>query len=158
MVDEKVFTSETRALLPMMYRISMSMLHVEADAQDAMQQALTKAWEKRTAVDADFFRAWLMKIMINECRNIHRHRKRIVPVEYVEHADALDTISVELADAVGSLPEKLRVPFLLKYLALYKEKEIASILSLPQSTIKNRLHKARLLLRDALSDWEVTFK
>lgn len=158
MVDEMTFTNEARALLPMMYRVSMSMLHKEADAQDAMQQALTKAWEKRATVRLDYFRAWLMKITINECRNIHRHRKRIVPMAYVERGHAPDGVSVDIADAVGNLPEKLRIPFLLKYLAQYKEKEIASILGLPQTTVKNRLHKARMLLRDALSDWEVAFK
>lgn len=158
MVDEKTFTSETKSLLPMMYRVSMNMLYVEADAQDAMQQALTKAWEKRSAVNPDYFRAWLMKITINECRNIHRHRKRIIPVAYVEQRHEADRVSVDIAEALTNLPEKLRIPFLLKYLARYKEKEIASILGLPQTTIKNRLHKARLLLRDALSDWEVAFK
>lgn len=158
MVDETMFTSEVKALLPMMYRVSMNILHSEADAQDAMQQALTKAWVKRMAVNADYFHAWLMKITINECRNIRRQRKRVVPVEYVERGYEADTVSVDIADAVGNLPEKLRIPFLLKYLARYKEKEIASILGLPQTTIKNRLHKARLLLRDALSDWEVTFR
>lgn len=158
MVDEKDFTKETKALLPMMYRISMSMLRVEADAQDAMQQALTKAWEKRAAVNPDYFRAWLMKITINECRNIHRHRKRVVPMADVERGHEADTVGVDIAEAVGGLPEKLRIPFLLKYLAGYREREIASILGLPQTTVKNRLHKARLLLRDALSDWEVTFK
>lgn len=158
MVDETTFTNETKALLPMMYRVSISILYMESDAQDAMQQALTKAWEKRSAVTPDYFRAWLMKITINECRNIHRHRKRVIPVEYVEWGHETDTVSTDVTDAVGNLPEKLRIPFLLKYLACYKEKEIASILGLPQTTIKNRLRKARLLLRDALSDWEVTFK
>lgn len=158
MVDETTFINETKALLPMMYRVSMNMLYVEADAQDAMQQALTKAWEKRGTVNPDYFRAWLMKITINECRNIHRHRKRVVPVADVECGYETDTVSVDIADAVGNLPEKLRIPFLLKYLARYREKEIASILGLPQTTIKNRLYKARLLLRDALSDWEVAFK
>ena len=66
MVDENTFTSEIRALLPMMYRVSMSIVYSDADAQDVMQQALTKAWEKRASVEPDYFRAWLMRVTINE--------------------------------------------------------------------------------------------
>lgn len=158
MVDENTFTSETRALLPMMYRVSMSILYSDADAQDAMQQALTKAWESRGKTQPGFFRAWVMRITINECRNIQRHKKRVVPVERVEQPAWDGFPNTDIADALNKLPEKLRVPFLLKYLAQYKEREIAAILSLPQTTIKNRLHKARLMLREQLSDWEVMFK
>ena len=56
MVDGTTIESETRALLPMMYRVSMNIVCVEDDAQDAMQQALTKAWEKRETANPAYFR------------------------------------------------------------------------------------------------------
>jgi RNA polymerase sigma-70 factor (ECF subfamily) len=65
---------------------------------------------------------------------------------------------MDVADAVNRLPEKLRIPFLLKYLAEYKEAEVATILKIPKTTVKNRLSKARQELRSYLSDWEVMFK
>ena len=162
MIDETMFTREVKALLPMMYRVSMNILHMDGDAQDAMQQALTKAWEKRHGVRPDFFRAWLMRITVNECQNIHRQRKRVSPIERVLSGQRVDfpnvDDAVDVADALKRLPEKLRIPFLLKYLAEYKEAEVAAILKIPKSTVKNRLNKARQELRSYLSDWEVAFK
>ena len=162
MVDEAMFTHEVKALLPMMYRVSMNILHRDDDAQDATQQALTKAWEKRHGVKPDYFRAWLMRITVNECHNIHRRQKREAPVEQTEQGQRIDfpdaEVAADVADAVSRLPEKLRIPFLLKYLAEYKEAEVAAILKIPKTTVKNRLHKARQELRSYLSDWEVMFK
>ena len=162
MVDEAMFTREVEALLPVMYRVSMNILHREGDAQDAMQQALTKAWEKRAGVRPDYFRPWLMRIAVNECHNIHRHRRRVTPVAWAGQWQGVDPPSVEAAvdiqNALHRLPEKVRIPFLLKYLAEYTEAEVAAILKIPKTTVKNRLHKARQELRSYLSDWEVMFK
>lgn len=47
MVDDATFTRESSALLPGMYRLAMSILHARSDAQDAVQQALLRAWERR---------------------------------------------------------------------------------------------------------------
>jgi len=162
MIDEAVFIHEVKALLPMMYRVSMNILHMDNDAQDAMQQALTKAWEKRLGVKPDYFRAWLMRITVNECNNIHRYRKRMVPIERADQGQRIDfpnvDVAVDIAGAINRLPEKLRIPFLLKYLAEYKEAEVAIILKIPKTTVKNRLNRARQELRSYLSDWEVMFK
>ena len=162
MVDEAMFTREVKALLPMMYRVSMNMLHMDDDAQDAMQQALTKAWEKRLGVRPDYFRAWVMRITVNECKNIHRHRKRLAPIDRAGQGQRVDfpnvEVAVDVADAINRLPDELRIPFLLKYLAEYKEADVAVILKIPKTTVKNRLSKARQELRSYLSDWEVMFK
>ena len=158
MIDECTFTSESTALLPTLYRISFSLVRTEADAQDAVQQALLKAWVAKERVDPERFRPWLTRIVINESRNIQRYRMRVVPTDTAA-ADSLQNHGdMDVADAVQTLPENLRVLFLLKYLACYKEREIAQIFHLPQTTVKNRLAKARKILKTKLVDTEVSFE
>jgi len=53
-------------------------------------------------------------------------------------------------EAVYALPEKLRIPFTLKYVGNYQEREVADILRLPSSTVKSRLARARQSLRIVL--------
>lgn len=158
MVDETTFTMESAALLPVLYRIGMSILHSDADAQDAVQQGLLKAWAKRANARPEHFRAWLTRITINECRNIQRYRKRVYPVDSIMEARDFDTPDRSLYEAIAAMGEKLRIPLLLKYRENYSEKEIAQILQIPVSTVKSRLYQARLTLTKSLKDMEVAFE
>ena len=110
-----------------LYRLSFSILHTRHDAQDAVQQGLLRAWERRETARPEQIRAWLTRIVINECHNIQRKRMRVVLMgEMPEMAAPEDTYEAEaeLRSAIDSLPEKLRVPLLLRYMERYSETEI----------------------------------
>lgn len=142
-----------------LYRLSVSILHTSHDAQDAVQQGLLRAWERLDTARPEQFRAWLTRIVINECHNIQRRRMRVVPVEQMPEGVAPDDLTAaenELRGAIENLPEKLRVPLLLRYMEGYSEKEIAQTLGVPVTTVKNRLFRARRAVR-AKIDGEVTF-
>ena len=142
-----------------LYRLSVSILHTSHDAQDAVQQGLLRAWERLDTARPEQFRAWLTRIVINECHNIQRRRKRVEPVEQMPEGVAPDDLTAaenELRGAIENLPEKLRVPLLLRYMEGYSEKEIAQTLGVPVTTVKNRLFRARRAVR-AKIDGEVTF-
>ncbi len=158
MVDEGLFTVESAAHLAMLYRVAMSILRSDADAQDAVQQGLLKAWAKRADARPESFRAWLTKITVNECRNIQRYRKRVCPVELVEKGIGFEPPDGTLQDAMYAMAEKLRTPLLLKYREGLSEKEIAGVLNVPVSTVKSRLYRARATLEKALKDAEVVFE
>ncbi len=157
MIDAETFTREVEALLPTLYRIARSMLRSETDAQDAVQQALVNAWTRLHTVEPARFRAWVTRIVVNECHNVHRHRARVTPVEQIAETRAYAQPDLDVADAIQGLPDKWRIPFLLKYAADYKEREIAQALRLPLATVKSRLFCARRELRRKLSDQEVSF-
>ena len=140
-----------------MYKMAMGILHNDADARDAVQQALLRGWEKKEAAKEGMFRWYLNRILINECRNIQRKRMRMFPVESIPDAAAESPDYRELYDAIRHLPEDLRLPLLLKYLQGASEKEGAMALSIPVTTFKNRLHRARKALRKLL-DREVMFE
>jgi len=137
--------------------MAMGILHNDADARDAVQQALLRGWEKKEAAKEGMFRWYLNRILINECRNIQRKRMRMFPVESIPDAAAESPDYGELYDAIRHLPEDLRLPLLLKYLQGASEKEGAMALSIPVTTFKNRLHRARKALRKLL-DREVMFE
>lgn len=157
MADREEYERVANELLPIMYKMAMGILHNDADARDAVQQALLRGWEKKEAAKEGMFRWYLNRILINECRNIQRKRMRMFPVESIPDAAAESPDYRELYDAIRHLPEDLRLPLLLKYLQGVSEKEGAMALSIPVTTFKNRLHRARKALRKLL-DREVMFE
>ena len=159
MVSDKALTAGMQEQLAPLYRLSLSILHSQADAQDAVQQGMLRAWEKRRQVSEEYkIRAWLARIVVNECRNIQRKLMRVFPMaEMPDGAQEGETQSDCLKAAMNALPEKLRTPLLLHYMDGFSEKEIASILSIPGTTVKSRMHRARKALRIELEDAEVRF-
>lgn len=159
MVDNATFLRESEAMLTRLYNTAFYMLRSRADAEDAVQQGLMKAWAARDRAKPQTFQAWLARIVVNECHNIQRHRMRIVSSEAVAREEGSFAMpDPDLMDAVQGLPETLRVPFVLKYLSCLTEQEVAHAMRVPASTVKNRLSKARKTLRTQLADWEVSFQ
>ena len=146
-MEEERFVSEVRAMERTLYRVARGYLRTWDECADAVQEALCKAWDKRKRVDESYFRPWLTRIVINECHNIGRRKKRLIPVAEPEREPAPESALPELADALEALPEKLRLPLSLHYLEGFSVEEIARILRIPAGTVKSRLHQARNQLR-----------
>lgn len=159
MISEEQFTREAMELSPMLYRVSMSILRHEADCRDAVQQALMKTWAARERIEPDRFRAYLTRVLINECRNIQRQRMRVTPMAVLPEGETqAQPEETELKEAIRLLPENLRTPLLLFYMENYSEKETALALGITVATVKNRLYRARRALKKRLTDWEVAPK
>lgn len=142
MVDEATYIRVCETFMPALYRVAMSILHRREDAQDAVQQALTNAWMARARARSGAEQAWLMRILINECRNIQRRRMRSLPVGETPDCPC-EPANAELRETVESMPEKLRTPLLLKYMEGMSEKEVAAALGVTVSCAKSRLLRAR---------------
>ena len=156
MISNDHFTQETIALTPSLYRISMSILRHEADCRDAVQQALLNVWAARRRLEQTRFRAYLTRAVINECRNIQRKRMRETPVDEMPDLEyVMQPEQSELREAIDLLPESLRTPLLLHYMERFNEKETASALGITVVAVKNRLYRARKVLKQQLKDWEV---
>ena len=157
MADDELWQQTARAHTAMLYKLAFSLLHSDADAQDAVQQMLLRTWEKRAGIRDDSLRAYMTRTLINECHSIQRQRRR---VEYVEEYPDLASPPTaeyrEVYEAIALLPEKLRLPIYLKYLEGFDEKEAARVLGIPVTTFRGRLHRARVRLR-AMLDREVIF-
>ena len=135
-------------LYPGLYRLAQSILHQEADAQDAVQQSAVKSWAATDRITPGREKAYITRIVINECRNIQRHRQRVTPVDESWNTGSQDAPDTELKAVVESLPETLRIPLLLRYMEGYSEQDTAAILRITRNTLRARLKRARAKLRD----------
>ena len=156
MIDNNSFELLVTAQTDTMYRVSMSMLKNEHDAQDAVQEAVLTAYRDLGKLRQEkYFGTWLIRILINQCHKKLKERKR-----YADIGDELPDIasrdnpylSVEIGEAIDSLPEKVRLTVVLYYIDDYSVREIKDILRVPEGTVKSRLSKGRAMLREKLGE------
>lgn len=153
-MDINTFERLVREAENTMYRISMSMLKNEHDAQDSVHDAILKAYENLHKLKhEEYFKTWLVRILINECKKTAKKSSRIASsYEVLKDIQSRDNpyLSVEIGEAIDSLPEKIRLVIVLFYVEDYSIKEIKKTLSIPEGTVKSRLNKGRLLLKEQL--------
>ena len=153
MVDDLTWQETARANLPLLYKLAHQALRNDADAQDAVQQALMHAWEKRGRVQADRLRAYLCRAVLNESRMVLRHRNRMLPTEELPIRPVQSAPDLRpLMQAIADLPEKYRWPVWLRYLEDLSTREAAEALGITVTALNSRIHRAKLLLRQALGE------
>lgn len=151
-MDENTYITVSEQYMSSFYRTAYSIVQNRHDAEDAVQQALLNAWRSRERAREGAERAWMMRILINECYNILRLRKRSVPTENVPEDTVTVSTDSSLSEAIADLPETLRTPLLLKYMEGMTEQEVAAALKLPLPSVKNRLFRARKKLQHELQE------
>lgn len=150
-MDETTYIAVSEQYMPSLYRAAYSIVQNRHDAEDAVQQALLNAWKGREKARDGAERAWMMRIVINECYTILRKRQRSIPTDQVPETP-VQQADPALYEAISALPENLRTPFLLKYMEGMTEKEVAAALRLPLPSVKNRLFRARKKLQNELQE------
>ena len=136
-----------------LYRVAKSLLYNDADCADAIQEAIVKAFSKLNTLKEDTYaKTWLVKIVMNECYAIMRKEKRIISLDdyQMEEKAVQQEDYSELYEAIFKLPEPVKLCVMLYYLEGYSVKEVAQILDITESAVKNRLLKARAVLKESL--------
>jgi RNA polymerase sigma-70 factor (ECF subfamily) len=143
------------------FRVAYGVLRNKEDAEDVTQDAFAKAYKNFSALrDHERFRAWIVKITWRMALDHQRSRNRRTHREEI-HADvatppnlavnALETERVhQLWQAIDALPEKMRIVIILANIEEHDTQEIASILGIPEGTVKSRLFHARRQLKELL--------
>ena len=144
--DADAFTELMQSQMQNMYKTARAMLRDDEDAADAISETILICWEKMEQLKkAEFFKTWMTRILINECHNILRQRKRVAPVEEIEEVsettDEYDNI--EWLETMKGLDEKYRLIMVLYYVNGLKTTEIGSVLHMPVSTVRTRLSRGR---------------
>jgi RNA polymerase sigma-70 factor, ECF subfamily len=155
------------------YSAAYAVLHNEADAEDAAQEAILKAFRNLGQFRAEArFSTWLIQIAVNEARM--RRRKdhaeimeaivdrqdedgnytprdfadwREIPSETLQRKE----IRQKLAEALTSLGDKYREVFVLRDMQQLSIEDTAKTLGISAAAVKTRLLRARLMLRDLLA-------
>jgi len=155
------------------YAAAMAILRNEHDAEDAAQEAMLKAFANIRQFRAEArFSTWLIQITVNEAL-MRRRRERTVVMEGIDDrrddeadyaprdfadwreipSEALERkeIRQRLAAALGTLDRKYREVFVLRDMEHLNIQETAEALGISVASVKTRLLRARLMLRDLLA-------
>lgn len=156
-MNKEQFTRLTLDAEATMFHVAFSILHQEQDCCDAVQEAVTKAYAGRdTLKNPAYFKTWIIRILLNECYALLRKQKRQIPVEEEmldAQTDLCSYIKEEYLDlyrAIRALKERERICVILYYIEDYSVRQIAQILHIPEGTVKSRLRKSRIQLKDLL--------
>ncbi len=144
--DKEAFVTLLNELKPNMYKVAKAMLGKEEDIADAMQETILACWEKiHTLRKPEYFKTWLIRILINNCKAIYNQHARIIvdSAFFEEEAVEADYADVEWQEMMECLNVKQRIVVELYYVEGMKVREIAEILRIGQSAVKGRLQSAR---------------
>ena len=155
--DEAAFEAVIGPLVEPALRLAHSMLGDRWEAEDATQEAITRAWRKLAQLRPGMpVRPWFLAIVINQCRNVRRTRwfstARLAEVFQGAREDHTEVERVDVARALARLPNNERqVLFLHFYLDLPVE-EVAATLGISASAAKGRIYRACHRLRPDLQE------
>ena len=153
-MDQNTFAVRTQAIKARLYRTAYLYLGSEADALEAVDEAVYQALRNLGKLrQEDLFETWLTRILINECHRELRRRRRISGEEALPETAGPDAYDhLPLKDAVARLPETLRAVVILRYFTGYTQGETAAALDIPQGTVATRQRRALELLRLELGE------
>jgi RNA polymerase sigma-70 factor (ECF subfamily) len=173
--DRAEFARLVETYSPMIYRLGLKMLNNPQDAEDILQETFIKAYRHIGKFDGrSSVSTWLYRIATNEALMSIR-RKRPEEISY-ENPSGYDSEPMEplqivdwcclpeeeflttegrarLDEAAARLPTSLRVVFVLRDIEGLSTRETAEVLDISEMAVKTRLSRARLRLREDLSEY-----
>jgi RNA polymerase sigma-70 factor, ECF subfamily len=172
--EREVFYELVRPYERMVYATAISIVKNPADAEEVAQEAVLKAFSKLASFRGESkFSTWLIQITYNEAKMKLRKARpnlyesiddaqqneegefwpkdyadwRPIPSELLEENEIRQAVQ----DAISSLSESYREVLILRDVQRLSIKETMTILGISEGSVKTRLHRARLLLRDSLA-------
>lgn len=163
-MDKETFAGLVIDSTDSLYRVSKSILKNDADCEDAVSEAIVKAFGNLASLKKDkHAKTWLTRILINECFHIRKQRKKVTLLSEEDawvlerrEENSGNLLEVEryseIYHFIGKLKENQRLAVILYYYEGYSVKEIASIMEVTQGTVKSRLGRARKILKQYLEE------
>jgi RNA polymerase sigma-70 factor (ECF subfamily) len=144
------FAKQVVSLQDTLYRVSYSFLPNPYDQDDAVQEAIRIALQKRETLREDrYLKTWIIRILINVCYGLLRKKKKELPTEIIEVVIP-STSDTTVMEALLKQEERFRLPLVLHHIEGYTTKEVSHILRIPEGTVKARLVRGRSLLKTEL--------
>lgn len=138
-----------------LYRVAKGILKSDFDVADALQETIISAYNNIGKLKKEeYFKTWIIRILINECKKILKNSKKVVSIEEVNEQSVVDTYPSDRDTArfINMLEPELKYVIVLYYYEDLSVKEIADILKIPQGTVKSRLQRARGKLLKLMSE------
>jgi RNA polymerase sigma-70 factor, ECF subfamily len=137
------------------------MLSSTEEAEDVVQETFVRVYQHRQSFNFQHcFSTWIYTIALNLARNELRKRKRFKFLDVNDMQGAESELAVEmklpsripqaLESAIQNLPEKYRTAFMLRDIQEMPYDEVAKVLNVPLGTVKSRVNRARMMLKEEL--------
>lgn len=155
--DEESFTKLILYIRNDLYKIAKTRITEDADIQDAIQETMIETYKSiKKLKDLQKFKAWTIKILINKCNRIYkkRYRKDIFLADY--DLDKCMTFSsynnvdndLNFYSLINDLDYDEKLIIVLYYMEKYTLKEISKILKMKENTVKSKLYRARIKIKE----------
>jgi len=164
--DRDAFAALVRRYRHQVYGLCWDRLRDRDDAEDAAQDTFLAAYQKLSALRRpERFAPWLRAIAANVCRMRGRrlklegqHRDRTSREADLESqpAETPPALAVAVNEALSTLPDTQRLPFVLRHIDGLSYDEIADFIGAETSTVRGRIHAAKKRLREEMADMAVT--
>jgi RNA polymerase sigma-70 factor (ECF subfamily) len=141
------------AIWPDAYRLARAIVGERQGAEDVAQEACIILYRTVGSLrSTEAFRVWFYRIVVREASELKRRRSRIEPAPDALPESADQAASIDVWRALSGLPQHLRDVVVLRYFEDLSSREIASVLRIPDGTVRFRLMIARRRLRPLLGE------
>ena len=148
------FAAQYERIYKKLYLTALSILRNPSLAEDALQEAALKSYEKYSSLrEPACFSTWMSRVVINECRQLlRRNRNAALPLSELEESGlcSFDEEQWLFFDLISRQKKSDREILTLRYFHQLSLEEISGVLSLPLSTVKSRLYRS---LEAIKKDW-----
>lgn len=137
-----------------MYKVAGGFLRDQEDIADAMAETVLNCFEKITTLQHDgYFKTWMIRILINNCKDILQKQRRSIPTENVPEPEErfAGGGDKEFRELIEPLKEQDRSIFTLYYVYGMKTREIAACMEMKENTVVSRLKRGRETLRGVMT-------
>jgi RNA polymerase sigma-70 factor (ECF subfamily) len=152
-MDERTFARVAEEYAGRLYAVAYRMLGHRADAEDAVQRALTKCFAARATYSPRWaVSTWLYRALSNVCIDDLRRRR---PQAALGEADAATPAArgverVDLARALDAVPREARLLMALHYVDGLSYRELAAVRGISVNTVKSQLARGKAIVKRAL--------
>lgn len=152
--DEEAFFNLMEINKISLYKAGRAILNNDEDVADAIQETVISAYRNIKSLKNDsYFKTWLTKILINKCKDIiSKNKETVILDDYVEEGYIQEFLSkFEIEDMLNDLSKEQRLVVSLYYISQFNTREISEILKEPEGTIKSRISRAKIKLRQSFA-------
>jgi len=147
-----------RGVWPDAYRLARAILGEDQSAEDVAQEACIILYRTIASLrSSTAFRTWFYRIVVREAAELKRRRSRTEPTTEAPVNPGDETASIDVWRALAVLAHKLREVVVLRYFEDLSSREIASVLGIPEGTVRFRLMIAKQRLRPLLGEYTERF-
>ncbi|MDP4180034.1 MAG: sigma-70 family RNA polymerase sigma factor [Bacillota bacterium] len=160
--DQDAFSEIVSRYKRLVFKVVFNIINNEHEVNDISQEVFLKVYKNLRSYNPEYkFSTWIVKVATNHCLDTVR-KKKVDSLSIEEAADVSDKNDTpeesyirkekvqRIREAISELPEKYRVPIILFHQNGLSYEEMMKVMNEPITIIKNRLYRARLMLKGKL--------